>query len=122
MINESPNLILDFEIKNESVFIRFYNASEYEAYDVTVKFSDPIPGLGATKNIPELRIFKELAYFAPHKEFMIYVDELDSFFSHLKKEEILIQITYLDADKKKFEKKITHHLGIYRDLPMLIKK
>jgi hypothetical protein len=120
--DEKANLILDFELIDESIYIRFFNASNIEAIDVNVKFSQIIKGLRGTKNISGLNIFKKLNYFAPRKEFLIYVDEIDSFFVHLKNEIINIQIKYLTLSGKKTEKKITHHLGIYRDLPIIIKK
>ena len=119
--NNIPSIILDFEILNDSIYIRFFNASLKELYDVRVEFSETLLGLRGDKIISELNVFKNLRYMAPNKEFLIYVDEIDSFYANLKNETISISITFVLSNRKKVRKKTVHNLSIYKDLILINK-
>lgn len=123
MINiESPNIIIDFEIDAELVFISIKNLSNYPALNVKIKPSQKIIGLEGKKNITELSVFNEIKYLAPHKEIKIFIDTFHSFFKHLKRTEVYFTMSYTDEAGKAFNKKILHDLNIYKDLIFFIKK
>ena len=118
----NPNIILDFVLKGESIYIRFVNPSDFEAYRVRVNFDQTIWGLNGSKKISGISIFRNLTYFPPHKEFLIYVDEIRSFFNALKRVIVKVQLNYSNAGKKRFRKEIIHNLKIYKDFPIIISK
>jgi len=121
MKDESPNPVLDFELIKESIYIRFYNASDIEAYNIKVEFSNSIPGFKGTKKISSLNVFRGLRYMAPRKEFLIFVDEVASFYEILTIDSVSIHIEYHNSSGRKYTKDIVHNLLIYKDIPIIIK-
>ena len=118
--NRTLNIVLDFEIHDNSVYIKFLNSSEIELFDVQVEFSAPVLGFGG-KKISELNIFKNLKYMAPYREFLIYVDEVDAFYQNLSNNIITVTISGKRKNKKLLHKSITYNLNIYRDLIIINK-
>jgi len=120
--NGRPNVIIDFEIDSELVFISIKNLSNSAAVNVRIKPSQKIIGLDGTRDITELAVFNEIRYLAPYKEIKIFIDAYHSFFKHLKTTEIDFAIYYADENGQTFRKKILHDLEIYKDLIFFIKK
>jgi len=120
--NDAPNVIIDFEIDGELVFISIKNSTNYPAINVRIKASDSIIGLEGKKDITDLAVFNEIRYLAPYKEIKIFIDSYNSFFEHLKKTEIDFALYYTDENGQAFRKKILHDLSIYKDLVFFIKK
>jgi hypothetical protein len=116
-----PNPVLDFELIDESIYIKYYNFSDIEAYNISVEFSHSIPGFHGTKKISSLYVFRGLSYMAPHKEFLIYVDDVGSFFEILNIDSVRVDIKYQNRTGKKYSKNITHNLLVYKDMPIIIK-
>ena len=121
MNRSQPQLFIDFVLEGESLYLRFANFSDIEAYQVSVKFSQPILALNQSKDLTKIKLFQQLTYFAPQKEFTLYIDEISHFLSSLQEDRIRINIQYRNAENKIFKKKITHDLSIYQDLPIIIK-
>ncbi len=123
MINtKQPNVIIDFEIDSELVFIAIKNLSNYPAFNVKIKPSQRIMGLEGKRNITELSIFNEIKYLAPYKEIKVFIDAYHSFFEHLERTEIAFDLYYTDEEGEAFNKRIIHDLNIYKDLIFFIKK
>jgi len=120
-IEAIPNPVLDFKLIDESIYIRYYNASDIEAYNIRAEFSKTIPGFFGTKKISSLYVFRGLSYMAPHKEFLIYVDDVGSFYEVLNIDSVTVELTYQNSSGKKFSKSIVHNLLIYKDIPVIIK-
>lgn len=117
----SPNPVLDFELIDESIYIRYYNASDIEAYNLSVEFSHSIPGFHGTRKISSLAVFRELNYMAPNKEFLIYVDDVGSFFEVLNIDSVRVDLKYQNKTGRRMSKSITHNLLVYKDIPIIIK-
>lgn len=62
MTEAAPNLMLDFELIEESIYIKFYNATDIEAYNIKIEFSKSIPGFKGARKISSLSVFKGLKY------------------------------------------------------------
>ncbi len=118
----TPNVIVDFLVDAEMVFLSIKNWSDYPAINVRIKPSDSIMGLGGRKDITDLSVFNEIKYLAPYKEIKIFIDEYHSFFENLKTPEIDFAVYYSDENGQAFRKKILHDLNIYKDLIFFIKK
>ncbi|MEQ9438904.1 MAG: hypothetical protein RIG62_07630 [Cyclobacteriaceae bacterium] len=121
MTQPPPNLFVDFVLEEDGLYLHFANASCGEAYEVSVSFSQPLLGFNRSRDLSKLRLFQHLTYMAPHKAFMIYIDDVSLFLKTLKETTIRITIEYQDAEKKAFKKEITHNLAIYQDLPIILK-
>ena len=122
ILSDTPDVYLDFVLEDELLFILLKNNSPYPALHVRVSFSQPIPGLGGTKKIHAINLFNQLSYFAPEREFRVYVDKIEVFLAGLRRSEILVEIKYQSEEGRVFQKRIVHDLDIYRDLPMISKQ
>lgn len=120
MAEELPNVIVDFVLENDSMFIQIKNYSSYApAVNVRTRFDQPILGFDGKKLVSEVAVFKHLDYLAPLKVFNVFTASLKAFLKHLKGEEIVIELIYEDDRGKRFAKTIKHNLSIYKDLPTI---
>ncbi len=123
MAEELPNVIVDFVLENDLMFIQIKNYSNYApAVNVRTRFDQPIIGIDGKKLVSEIAIFKHLDYLAPLKVFKIFTAPLQAFLKRLKEDEIAIKIIYEDDRGKRFAKAIRHNLSIYKDLPIIKKR
>jgi hypothetical protein len=114
-------IVVDFEIDAETVFLIIKNTGGSPAFRLKIKPSSPILGLEGKKDVGELSIFKGISYLAPSKEIKIFLDSNASFFRHLKKTSIRFKISFRDEQGKSFKREIKHDLKIYADLIYFIK-
>lgn len=119
---EQAHIIVDFEIDPELVFITIKNLSDIPALRLRIRPSNAIIGLGGSKDLSTLAIFKEISYLAPYKEIRVFVDEHESFFRNLKNTRISFTIAFEDETGKPIRHTIHHELAIYKDLIYFIKK
>ncbi len=77
-------IIVDFEIDAEMVFIVVKNSGQSPLFSLKIKPSAAILGLEGKTDIAKLSIFEEISYLAPGKEIKIFVDSYESFFRNLK--------------------------------------
>lgn len=123
MAEELPNVIVDFVLENDLMFIQIKNYSNYApAVNVRTRFDQPIIGFDGKRLVSEIAIFKHLDYLAPLKVFKIFTAPLQAFLKRLKEDEIAIKIIYEDDRGKRFAKAIRHNLSIYKDLPIIKKR
>lgn len=120
-MDQQPNLFIDFALEGEGLYLHYANFSDSDAYRVSVKFSQPILGFNGSKDLTQIKLFQRLTYFAPRKEFTLYIDDISRFLTTLKKSTIRITILYHNAEKKSFKKEIMHDLAIYQDFPIILK-
>lgn len=123
MAEELPNVIVDFVLENDLMFIQIKNYSNYApAVNVRTRFDQPIIGFDGKRLVSEIAIFKHLDYLAPLKVFKVFTAPLQAFLKRLKEDEIAIKIIYEDDRGKRFAKAIRHNLSIYKDLPIIKKR
>jgi len=115
-----PNVIVDFCLEQEFLFLKITNHSDAEATHVKVSFHKNVYLRQAKTTLNKLPIFEQLLYFAPHKEIKIFIDQIDSFFKKNKTPSYRVKITCRDVSGKQvFTKTIYHNLNIYRNLPIV---
>ncbi len=112
-----PNVLVDFIVKEEALYLSIYNLSYKPAYEVRTEFGRPLMGNNGSKNIAKLPLIKNIPYLAPQKKIELFVDPLSVFFYHLKQKDLSIRVNYKDEAKKEFEQKTVHNFDIYKDLP-----
>jgi len=117
-----PNIIVDFEVTPDLVFVVVQNIADQAAFKLRIKPSTAIKGLGGKKNISSLSLFREITYMAPKKEIRVFVDSYDSFFEQQEKLLIRFSVSYENEEGRSFGKTIEHNLAIYKDLIFFIQK
>lgn len=115
-----PNVIVDFEIENEIVYLRILNHSDAEAIDILLRPNKIIYGIDKKQRINNLNIFQGIRYLAPRKEIRIVINQIDHFFLLNTKPFYRFTISFKNSFGKKNKKTTYHDLNIYRDLPRII--
>lgn len=111
-----PVVIVDFVFEEGLFFIAIKNISSRPAYEVSVVFNKKFTGVGGAKEISALPLFRNLAFLAPHKEIVAFLDASASYFRRRQPTNIRATITCKDASGVWHRSVIRHDLTIYREI------
>jgi len=111
-----PEVIVEFLFDRGLLYISVNNIGNRPALSVSVKFDKKILGLGGTREISALAVFKNIEFLGPQREIVSLLDSSSSYFRRKQPTKISALITYQDLEKRRYEISIKHDLEIYRDL------
>jgi hypothetical protein len=111
-----PEIIVDFQIENGCLFVVLKNIGTSSAYRVVTRFDRPFHGLGGTKDVAEMALFRGVEFMPPGKQFVQLVDQIHAYFGRKEPPRVKATVTYADRDGRQFEDVMPHDLQIYRDL------
>lgn len=114
--SSGPDVILDFIFDEGLFFISVNNIGDKPAYKVSVKFDSKIYGLGGTKEISALPLFRNIEFLAPQKKIVTFLDSSNSYFSGKEPTKISARISFRDSAARKHLVTINHDLEIYREI------
>jgi hypothetical protein len=116
-----PRVIVDFEVDHDDMLVLVVrNIGELPAVRVRVRFRPLFRGFGGDLPIPQLQIFRRLAFLAPDREIGVPVDPIVRYLERCEPEEpriIRVVIRYRDLDGRRYRTRIRHDLSIWEDLP-----
>lgn len=116
-----PDVILDFIFDEGLFFISINNIGDKPAYKVSVRFNSKIYGLGGTKEISALPLFRNIEFLAPRKQIVTFLDHSNSYFSGKGPTKVSARISFLDSAEHKHVVTINHDLEIYREIGFVSK-
>ena len=111
-----PDVILDIIFDDGLLFISINNIGNKPAYKVSVEFDCRIYGLGGTKEVSALPLFRNIEFLAPQKQIVTFLDHSDSYFKGKGPTKISARISFLDAAERNHVVTINHDLEIYREI------
>ena len=111
-----PDVIVDFVFEDGLFFIAIKNLGDSPAYDVSVAFNKKFTGVEGTKEISALPLFRNLAFLAPHKEIVAFLDTSASYFRRRQPTNIRATITYRNASGAACRSVIRHDLPVYKEI------
>ena len=111
-----PEVIVDFKCEEGVLFVVLKNSGQRSAYRVGAEFDKPLHGLGGTKCISELALFRRVEFMPAGKEFVQLVDPAAAWFRRRGPTRFAITVSYADREGHKYGERIIHDLKIYRDL------
>ena len=111
-----PEVIVDFAIEDGLLNVTLKNAGGSSAYRVRTVFDKPFYGLGGEQCISEMRLFREVAFMPPGKEFTQYVDVLMHYAARKEPLRIKASVSYSDRDGNAYEETMAHDLRIALEL------
>jgi hypothetical protein len=111
-----PEVIVEFLFDNGLFLVCVRNIGARPAVRVSTKFSQKFTGLGGTKEISALPLFKNIEFLGPHREITTLLDDSSSYFRRKQPTRISARIVYSDTEDQKYEAVINHDLEIYREL------
>jgi hypothetical protein len=114
-----PEVIVEFLFSNGLFSICVRNIGSRPAVRISTRFSPKFTGLGGTKKINTLPLFKNIEFLGPGREITTLLDDSSSYFQRKQPTKISARISYHDMEDKKYETTVTNDLEIYRELNYL---
>jgi hypothetical protein len=118
-MREAPcdaEVILDVVFDHGLLFLVVENLGDRPAHSVRVKFDCPFSGLGGTKKMQRLALFRKLEFLAPRKAIEVFLDRSDSYFARDEPTRLTASISWRTPDGSRRSTTVHHDLEIYRDL------
>jgi hypothetical protein len=115
-----PEVIVDVVFEDNLLFIAISNIGDRPALDVRTTFNRKLVGLGGTKDVAALPLFRNIPFLAPGREIRTLLDSAASWFQRTRSTTITARVTYRDAEKEEYRAAMTHDLEIYREIVYVI--
>ena len=110
------DVIVDFVFEDGLLFVAVRNIGARPARGVSCTFDKPFSGLGGTRRMNELPLFRNIEFLAPGKEIRTLLDTSAGYFGRGEPTHLEATVAYRTSDGEERRSTITHDLGIYRDL------
>ncbi|MDR7420369.1 MAG: hypothetical protein QN178_15820 [Armatimonadota bacterium] len=108
------DVILDVVFEHGLLFLAIRNIGARPVTAVSVSFDQPVVGLGGTREVSAMPLFRRVEFLAPGREIRTLLDSAASYFARGQPERIASRITYRD-ERGRSRTIATHHdLGIYK--------
>jgi len=110
------DVILDVVFDRGLLFLVLANVGDRPARSVRVKFAGPLTGVGGSKRIDRLALFRKLEFLAPHKSIEVFLDRSAAFFAREEPTALRVAVSWRTAEGERRTTTIDHDLEVYRDL------
>jgi len=111
-----PEVIIDLDFERGLLFLVVRNIGDRPALEVQTTFDRKLLGLGGSKDVSALPLFRNIPFLAPGKEIRTLLDSAGSWFARRRATKITARVTYRDADGEDYRGTMRHDLEIYREL------
>jgi hypothetical protein len=113
---EAPDVIVDFDFEDGLIFVSVQNLGGRPATAVRVTFDPPFRGLGGTKAMNRLALFRRLEFLGPYKEIRTLLDSSAAYFGRDEPTNVTASVTFRDEAGRRHSRRIAHDLSVYRDI------
>jgi hypothetical protein len=110
------DVILDVVFDRGLLFVVVANIGDRPAHRVRIRFDEPFSGVGGTKRIDRLTLFRKLEFLAPHKSIPVFLDRSAAYFAREEPLQLTAAIAWRTPEGERRSSTIHHDLAIYRDL------
>jgi hypothetical protein len=110
------DVVVDFEFDDGALYVVVANTSDRAVTGVRVTFDPPLSGLGGTKAMNRLALFRRLEYLAPRKEIRTLLDSTVGYFARDEPTRVTAKVAFRDAAGRPQRREIVHDLAVYRDI------
>jgi hypothetical protein len=111
-----PEVIVDVEFDRGLLFLVLRNIGARPALEVSTTFDRKLLGLGGTKDVGALPLFRNILFLAPGKEIRTLLDSAGAWFARRRATKITARVTYRDTEGEEYRGTMRHDLEIYREL------
>jgi hypothetical protein len=116
---DDGEVFVDVRFDRGLLFLAVVNNGDRPALEVRVKFDRAFAGVGGTKRMQRLALFRRLEFLAPRKSIEAFLDRSDAYFARGEPTELTARVTWRTPDGARRAATIRHDLEIYRDLGYL---
>ena len=117
-----PDVILDVVFEDGLLFLALRNIGSRPAVAVSTEFGRPLLGLGGTKDVAALPLFRRLEFLAPGREIKTLLDSSASWFGRRQATKITARVAYRDAEGERYETTLKHDLAVYRQVAYVTRR
>ena len=113
---DDAEVIVDVVFERGLLFLVVANLGDRPAHAVRVRFEQRFSGVGGTKRIDRLALFRRLEFLAPRKAIEVFLDRSDAYFARAEPPRLTAAISWRTSEGERRRTTIVHDLEIYRDL------
>jgi hypothetical protein len=113
------DVILDVVFEDGLLFLSLANIGDAPAHGVRVRFEEPFSGLGGSRRIDRLALFRKLEFLAPRKAIRTFLDRSAAYFARDEPTTLTARVSWRTAGGERRSLVIRHDLDVYRDLAHL---
>ena len=117
-----PEVILDVVFEDGALFLALRNIGDRPALHVETRFRRALMGLGGTKDLRELALFRRLEFLGPGREIRTLLDSSAALFRRRQSTKVAVTISYADPEGKRYETSVQHDLAVYREVAYVIRR
>ena len=110
------DVILDVVFDRGLLFLVLANIGDRPAHGVRVRFAERFSGVGGTKRIDRLALFRKLEFLAPRKSIEVFLDRSASYYARSEPTTLSAAVSWRTSEGERRRATIVHDLEIYRDL------
>jgi len=114
--SHDAGVILDVVFDRGLLFLVVENLTDRPAHAVRIKFDKPFSGVGGTKQMQRLSLFRKLEFLAPYKAIEVFLDRSASYFARDEPTQLTAAISWRTPEGARRSATVHHDLEIYRDL------
>jgi hypothetical protein len=114
-----PEVIVEILFERGLLYVAVRNIGDRPALGTSVRFNEKLVGLGGRKDIASLAMFRNLEFLGPGRELVTLLDSGSSWFAREQPTKLVLEVSYADAEGKRFTDTIRHDLEIFRDLAFI---
>lgn len=111
-----PEVIVDFAVDDGMLSVCLKNIGDSSGYRVRTVFDKPFYGLNGDKCLSRMRVFREVAFMPPGKEFCQFVDMLARYAKRKEPMQLKATVSYRDRAGNRYQDVMAHDLRIYLEL------
>ena len=111
-----PDVFVDFDFDNGLLFLTLSNIGQGPAFDISVAFDREIWGVGGSKLIPGMMIFRDVGFLPPNKSIRTFVDTSASYFERGQPTELRCETMFHDRRGRRHVNTVRHNIESYRDI------
>jgi hypothetical protein len=110
------DVLLDVVFEQGLLFLALRNLGGEPALKVSCAFDRPVRGLGGTREVSALRLFRNVELLAPGREIRTLLDTSAAYFARREPSRLRVTVSWRTPAGQRREARIVHDLSIYRDL------
>src|SRR5688500_9999751 len=96
--HDDSGVIVDVVFDRGLLFLVVANTGDRPALSVRVKFDRAFTGVGGTKRMHRLALFRRLEFLAPRKSIEVFLDRSSAYFARGEPAELSARVTWRTPD------------------------
>lgn len=110
------DVLLDVVFEQGLLYLELRNLGREPALEVSCAFDPPLRGLGGTREVSELPVFRNVPLLAPDRSIRTLLDTSAAFFARGEPTRVAVTVAWSTPAGERRTAELVHDLSIFRDL------